>query len=324
MRRRDFITLLGGAAAAWPFAARAQQAGRLPTIGVLGASQSAWSRWIGALEERLRQLGWIDGRTVAIVYRWTEERGERTTPFAEELVRLKVDVIFTSGTPNIVAAKQATASIPIVFTGADPVGTGLVTSLARPGANTTGLSQMSPDLAGKRLQLLHQVLPELRQVAVLGNVDNPGVVAEMGEAQSAGRILGLEVTPAPIRRADDIFAAFAAIKGRVQAVYVAGDPLVGTNRVRIITLALGARLPTVFNVRDHVEAGGLMSYGPNFDDLFRRAGDYIDRILRGAKPSDLPVEQPTKFDLVVNLTTAKALDLTVPPTLLALADEVIE
>ena len=326
MRRREFITLLGGAAAAWPLAARAQQPAKLPTIGFLGASTpSAQSQWVAAFVQRLRELGWIEGRTVAIEYRWAEGRSERFAEIAAEFVRLKVDVIVTAGTAAVLAAKQATSVIPIVFAVAgDPVGSGLVASLARPGGNVTGLSIQATDLAGKRLELLREVVPGLRRLAIMANVGNPGAVLEMGEVQAAARTLGLEVATLEIRRAEDIAPAFEALKGRADALYVCADPLVITNRIRINTLALGARLPTMHGIREYVEAGGLMSYGPNFPDLFRRAADYVDKILRGAKPADIPVEQPTKFDLVINLTTAKALGLDVPPTLLARADEVIE
>ena len=326
MRRREFITLLGGAAAAWPLAARAQQPGKLPTIGFLGAATpAAWGQWVAAFVQRLRELGWIEGRTVAIEYRWAEGRSERYAEIAAEFVRLKVDVIVTQATAAVLAAKQATSVIPIVFAvAADPVGSGLVASLARPGGNVTGLSIQATDLAGKRLELLREVVPGLRRLAIMANVGDPGAVLEMGEVQAAARTLGLEVATFEIRRAEDIAPAFEALKGRAEALYVCADPLVITNRIRINTLALGARLPTMYGFREYVEAGGLMSYGPNFPDLFRRAADYVDKILRGAKPADLPVEQPTKFDLVINLTTAKALGLTVPPTLLARADEVIE
>ena len=283
------------------------------------------SQWVAAFVQRLRELGWIEGRTVAIEYRWAEGRSERFAEIAAEFVRLKVDVIVTAGTAAVVAAKQATSVIPIVFAAAgDPVGTGLVASLARPGGNVTGLSIQATDLAGKRLELLREVVPGLRRLAIMANVGNPAAVLEMGEVQAAARTLGLEVVTLEIRRAEDIAPAFEALKGRADALYVVGDPLVNTNRVRINTLALAARLPTMYGSREYVEAGGLMSYGANFPDLFRRAADYVDKILRGAKPADIPVEQPTKFDLVINLTTAKALGLDVPPTLLARADEVIE
>jgi putative tryptophan/tyrosine transport system substrate-binding protein len=321
IRRREFITLLGGAAA-WPVAARAQQPAKLPTIGFLGAATaSARSQWVAAFVQRLHELGWIEGRTVAIEYRWAEGRSERFAEIAAEFIRLKVDVIVTYATPPAIAAKEATAVIPIVCAVmGDPVGAGLVASLPRPGGNVTGLSNQSADLAGKRVEHLREVVPGLRRLAVLANVSNPVSGVEMGEVQA----LGLDVVTLEIRRGEDIAPAFETLKGRAQALYVAGDPLMITNRVRINTLALGARLPTTYNQREFVEAGGLMSYGPNFPDLFRRAGDYVDKILRGTKPADIPVEQPTKFDLVINLTTAKTLGLEVPPTLLARADEVIE
>jgi putative ABC transport system substrate-binding protein len=325
MRRREFITLLGGAAA-WPLVARAQQAGKLPTIGFLGASTpSAWNLWTAAFVQRLRELGWTEGRTIAIEYRWAELREERLAELAAELVRLKVDVIVTSGTPQVLAAKQATSVIPIVFAAAgDPVGNNLVASLARPGGNVTGLANLTPETGGKRLEFLREVVPGLRRLAILANVSNPAVVLEIAEAQAAARMLGLEVVTPEIRRAEDIAPAFKALEGRVEALYVSTDALVITNRARIHTLAMGVRLPTMYPSREYVEAGGLMSYGVNLPDQFRRTADYVDKILRGAKPGDIPVQQPTKFDLVINLITAKALGLAVPPTLLATADEVIE
>jgi ABC-type uncharacterized transport system substrate-binding protein len=326
MKRREFIMLLGGAAAAWPLAARAQQPGKLPTIGVLGsATPSTQASRFAAFVQRLRELGWIENRTVAIEYRWAEGRSERYSEIAAEFVRLKVDVIVTTGTPVVIVAKQATAVIPIVFvTITDPVGSGLVASLARPGGNVTGLSLQSPDIAGKRLALVREVVPNLRRVAFMGNIDNPFVPREMHEVQAAAGTLGLEAATFEIRRTQDIVPAFEALKHRVEAVYLASEGLTDANRLRINILALGARLPTMWPQQEPVEAGGLMSYGPSFTDQFRRAGDFVDKILRGAKPADLPVEQPVKFDLVVNLVVAKALGLEVPPTLLARADEVIE
>jgi putative ABC transport system substrate-binding protein len=325
MRRRDFITLLGGAAA-WPLAAHAQQTGKLRTIGFMGLStRSAASEWTAAFVRRLGELGWIEGRTIAIEYRWAEGRSARAGEIAAEFVRLKVDVIVTSGTPPVLAAKQATPVIPIVFAGAgDPVDTGLVASLARPGGNVTGLSSQTADLAAKRLGLLREVVLGLRRLAIMGNVGNPFTVREMREVQAAASTLDLDVATPEIRRAEDIAPAFDALKGRADALYVCLDPVLITNRSRINTLALAARLPTIYGLRDFVEAGGLMSYGPNLADQFRRAGDYVDKILRGTKPADIPVEQPTKFDLVVNLTTAKALGLTIPESFLLRADEVIE
>jgi putative tryptophan/tyrosine transport system substrate-binding protein len=324
--RREFIILLGGStAAAWPLSARAQQPGKLPTIGFLAAHPSIESPRIAAFVQRLRELGWTDGRNLAIEYRWAEGRNERYAENAAELVRLKVDVIVTIATPPTVAAKQATAIIPIVFAAAsDPVGTGLVASLARPGGNVTGLSNQISDAGGKKIELLREVVPGLRRLAILANVGNPASVLDMGEAEATARALGLDVTTFEIRRAEDISPAFDALRGRADALYVCVDPLVNTHRIRINTLALAARLPTMHGLREYVEAGGLMSYGPNLPDLLRRAADYVDKILRGAKPGDIPVEQPTRFDLIFNLTTAKALGLEIPPTLLARADEVIE
>jgi putative tryptophan/tyrosine transport system substrate-binding protein len=324
-RRRDFIALLGGAAA-WPLAAHAQQPGRLRTIAFLGPNtHSAASEWVAALVKRLRELGWTEGRTITIEYRWAEGREERFAEIAAELVRLKADVIVTSGTQAVMASKNATSVIPIVFaTAGDPVGTGLVGSLARPAGNVTGLATLANELVGKRLELLREIVPGLRRVAIMGNVANPYMTLELGEVQAAARTLGLETITLEIRRAQDLAPAFEALKSRADALYVCTDALTNTHRIRINIAALGERLPTMHGSRDFVEAGGLMSYGPNFPDMFRRTADYVDKILRGAKPGDLPVEQPTKFDLVVNLTTAKALRLDVPPTLLTRTDEVIE
>jgi putative ABC transport system substrate-binding protein len=325
MRRRDFIKAIAGSAALWPLVARAQQR-KLPTIGFLGAATaSARSQWVAAFVQRLHELGWIEGRTVAIEYRWAEGRGEHFAEIAAEFVRLKVDVIVTYGTPPTIAAKKATAVIPIISAVmGDPVGVGLVASLARPGGNVTGLSNQSTDLAAKQVELLREVVPGLRRLAVLANVSNPVSGAAMGEILAAAKALGLDVVTLETRRAEDIAPAFETLKGSAQALFVVGDPFMITNRVRVNTFALVARLPTIYNQGEYVEAGGLMSYGANFPDLFRRAGDYVDKILRGTKAGELPVEQPTKLDLVINLATARALGLVVPPALLARADEVIE
>jgi putative tryptophan/tyrosine transport system substrate-binding protein len=323
VRRRDFITLLGGAMA-WPMAAGAQQAGKLPTIGFLGADASAFSPWTAAFVAHLRELGWIENRNIAIEYRWSEGRTERYAEIAAEFVRLKVDVIVTVGSavPTVV---QVTTAIPIVFAVAiDPVGNGLVASLAKPGGNVTGLSLQAAHLAGKRLELLREVVPQLRRLAIIFNVGNAQPVLEMRETEAAARTLGIEVVPLEIRRVADFTPAFQALKGNADALYVAIDQLMVANLMRILTLALGARLPTIFSTRDFVQGGGFMSYGPSYTERFGRAADYVDKILRGAKPGDIPVEQPTKFELVVNLITAQALGLEVPPTLLARADEVIE
>jgi putative ABC transport system substrate-binding protein len=325
MRRREFITLVGGAALAWPLSARAQQSGKLLTIGFMGATPSMESQRVAAFVQRLRELGWVDGRNLAIEYRWAEGRPERVSEIAAEFVRNKVDVIVTVASPPTLAAKQATAVIPIVFAAvSDPVGTGLVASLARPGGNVTGLANQMSDTVGKKLEILREVVPDLRRLAIMTNVGNPASVLEMGEAEAAARKLGLEVTTSEIRRAKDIAPAFKALRERADALYLSPDPLMNTNRTGINILAVGARLPTMHGLREYVEAGGLMSYGPNLPDQFRRVADIVDKLLRGAKPGDIPVEQPTRFDLVINLTTANALGLEIPAALLARADEVIE
>src|SRR5262249_52131979 len=296
MRRRDFITLLGGAAAGWPLAARAQQAAN--SIGFLGAStRSAESQWIAALVQRLRELGWIDGRNIVIEYRWAEGHDERLAEIAAEFVHLKVSVIVTWGTPATIAAKQATSVIPVVAAAmGDPLATGIAVSLARPGGNVTGLSALATDLAGKRLELLREVVPNLRRLAILANIGNPASVIEMSGVQTAARTLGLgEVVTSEIRQSKDIAAVFDVLKSGVDALYVCTDPVVTTNMTPINILAAAARVPTMHARRDYVEAGGLISYGTNFPDLFRRAGDYVDKILRGAKPAEIPIEQPIKF-----------------------------
>jgi putative ABC transport system substrate-binding protein len=298
----------------------------LPTIGFLGGggpiSQRAWAE---AFVQRLRELGWIEGRTVAIEYRWGEGRPERYAEIAAEFMRLKVDVILAGGTEAAIAAKQVTSVIPIVFpTAGDPVGSRLVASLARPGGNVTGLSNQASDLPAKRLELLREVLPSLRRLAVMANADYSGGVTEREQIDAVAHALGFKLVPLPVRRREDIASVLDELKGGADALYTTGDPLINTHRLRIITFALATRLPTMFSQREYVAEGGLMSYGPNYPDLNRRAADYVDKILRGAKPGDIPVEQPTKFDLVINLITAQALGLEIPPTLLARADEVIE
>ena len=320
MTRRQFIALIGGAAAAWPLAARAQQAGKVPTIGFEAAPSS--SPWTAAFVQRLRELGWIEGRTIAIEYRWSEGNPARQTEIAAEFVRLKVDVIVSTsiGVPTF---KQATEVIPIVFAlGTDPLGGGVIASLARPGGNVTGLSTLSTDIASKRLELLREAVPGIRRLAVFANAGNPQAVLEVDEVKAAARMLSIEIASLEIRRAQDIASAFEALKA--DALYVVGDALVFSNRTRILTFAHSARLPTMFNNRFFIEAGGLMSYGPNYSDQFRRGAELVDKILRGTKPGDIPVEQPSRFELVVNLTTAKALGLTIPDSFLLRADEVIE
>ncbi len=325
MRRRAFIALLASAATPWPVAARAQQAAKLPTVGFLGASTPAtWASWIGAFVQRLRELGWIEGRTVAIEYRWAEGRNERYAEIAGEFARLNVDVIVTSGSA-VPAARQVAPGIPIVFAVAnDPIGSGLVASLSRPGGNVTGLSIHAAELAGKRLEILREVLPGLRSLAIMANGGYLAALQEMAEMEATARRLGLGASRLDIRRAEDIAPAIEGAKGGANALYACADSLVIANLNRIVASALAARLPTMHYAREFVAAGGLMSYGPNYPDLFRRAAEYVDKILRGAKPADLPVEQPTKFDLVVNLKTAKRLDLAIPESFLARADEVIE
>jgi putative ABC transport system substrate-binding protein len=323
LQRREFIAALGSATV-WPLVARAQQATKLPTIGFSGPLTPATQNdWTSAFVQRMREHGWIEGRTVAIEYRWAEGRGERFGEIVDEFVRLKVDIIVTGGTAAVIAAKQATSLIPIVFgTAGDPIGTGLVASLARPGGNVTGLSNQSADAVGKRLELLREAVPNLRRLAIMANITVPIGKLEMDEVQAAARILDLDVAKVEIRRVEDIAPAIEALKGHTDALYIVTDPLVNTNRVRINML--DSKLPTMHGFRGYVEAGGLMSYGTNLPKSFRRAADIVDKILRGAKPADIPVEQPTEFDLVINLTTAKALGLTIPPSLLARADEVIE
>jgi putative ABC transport system substrate-binding protein len=325
VRRRDFITLAGGAAA-WPVAARGQRSARLPTIGYLGPSNPAnMGPTTSAFLQRLRELGWDEGRTLVIEHRWAEGRPDRVAEIAAEFVRLKVDLIVTTSSNDSLAMKQATSAIPIVFAVAgDPVGTGLVTSLARPGGNVTGLSIQQTDTGGKRIELLRELMPGLRRLAVLGNPESPNVRLELAEVLAATRALGLSSTISEIRSAADIAPAVGALKAAADALYVVTDPLVSTQRTSINVLALEARLPTMYGFREFVEAGGLMSYGANLPDLYRRAAEIADRILRGARPADIPVEQPIRFDLVVNLTTARALGLTIPIALLARADEVIE
>jgi putative tryptophan/tyrosine transport system substrate-binding protein len=326
MRRREFVTLLGGTAAAWPLSTRAQQSAKPPIVGYLGpTSTSTEGQWTPAFVRRLHQLGWIEGRTVDIEYRWAEGHAERLSAFADELVRLKVSVIVTIATAPTIAAKRATSVIPIVFAASgDAVGSGLVASLARPGGNVTGLSIQTVETVSKRVELLRDVVPNLHRLALLANESNPTFRRQVEEVQSAAHALGVEVAPLDVRRADDIAPAFAALDGRAEGLYVMADPLLFYNKLAISALALKARLPDMHSIREEVVAGGLLSYGASFPDLFRRAAELVDKILRGTKPADIPVEQPTKFDLVINLKTAKAHGLTVPHNLLVLADEVIE
>jgi putative ABC transport system substrate-binding protein len=323
MQRREFIALIGGAVS-WPLAVSAQQSGKLRTIGVLGTDAVVWRPWIAAFVNRLHQLGWIEGRTIAIEYRWSEGRADRLAEIADEFVRLKVDVVVAEGTGAAVA-KRATSEIPIVLAiSIDPVGSGLIASLAHPGGNITGLSNQASDLASKRLELLREVVPGLRRLAIMAHPEAPQSVIEMGKVQATAQTLGLDVIPLEIHHAGDVDTAFKALTSKSDALYVVADALVTANVARIITLALAARLPTAFSSASHVKAGGLVSYGPSYEIQFGHAADIVDKILRGAKPGDIPVEQADKFELVVNLKTAKALGLTVPESFLLRADEVIE
>jgi putative ABC transport system substrate-binding protein len=325
VRRREFIAGASAAAAASPLAARAQPRPP-PIIGYLGSTtRSVGEQWLTAFLQRLRDLGWIERQTVAIEVRWAEGRPERFAEIATEFVSLNVEVIVTHNTPPVLAAKKATSVIPIVFaTAGDPVGTGLVKSLARPGGNVTGVSSQTADLAGKTLELVRELLPELRRLAILANGSSSFSRLQVNEAMVAARKLGLSVLTFDVQRTEEMYSVFRALKPREDAVYVILDPLMVTNRILINQLAVGTQVATMHVVREMVEAGGLMSYGPHWLDQFQRAADLVDKILRGRKPADLPVEQPTKFELVINLNTAKALRIDVPPTLLARADEVIE
>jgi putative ABC transport system substrate-binding protein len=322
MRRREFITLVGGAVA-WPCAARAQRPTKLPTVGILGFPSG--QPWTSAFVKGLRNLGWVEGSTIAIEYRWAGGRDESFGQVAAELVRLKVDVIVTAGTSNILAAMQATSLIPIVFAAAgDPIGNKLVSSLAHPGGNVTGLSLEQADIASKRVGLLREVVPNLHRLAMLINAGNPSLPLEISQVGTAVRAIGGEMIKVEIRQVDDLAPALIGLKDRADALYVAADPLVVANRALINKLALDEGVPSMHGFASNVEAGGLMSYGPDFDDLFRRAAGYVDKILHGTKPADIPVELPTKFTLAINLKTAKTLGLKIPDNLLFTADQVIE
>jgi putative ABC transport system substrate-binding protein len=280
--------------------------------------------WFAALVARLHELGWIEGRTVAFEYRFAEGRTERVADITAEFVRLKVDLIATAATDVTLAAKQVTSVIPIVSLMSDPIGSGLVLSLNRPGGNVTGISVQQDELAGKRVELLREVVPSLRRLAVIAYAGNPPSLVELGQAYAAALTFGLEGVKIEIRGMEDITSALESLKGSAEALYVVSHPLINASRIRISTLALAARMATVCGFREYVEVGALMSYGPNLPALFRRAGEFVDKILRGAKPAELPVEQPTKWDLVINVTTAKALGLTIPESFLLRADAVIE
>jgi putative tryptophan/tyrosine transport system substrate-binding protein len=325
MRRREFIAAFGAAVALRSAGARAQTA-KLPTVGFLGIqARASQEKWTAAFVQRLRELDWIEGRTVLIEYRWAEGSGDRMSEIAAEFVRLKVDVILTAGTAATLAAKQATSIIPVVFTTvADPVGTGVVGSLSRPGGNITGLSNQSAEISGKRVALLGEIVPNLRRLAILANISSPIGVTEISKTQLAAQTVGVDTVALAIRRAEEIAPAIEGIKGRADALYIASEALINAHRFRINSLALDARLPTMHGEKGNVEAGGLMSYGASFTDMYRQAAEYVDKILRGAKAAELPVAQPTKFELVINAKIAKALRLAVTDKLNSLADDVIE
>lgn len=325
MRRREFIGLALGTTASWPLAARAQPA-VVPLIGYLGSASASVDRpSLAAFLKRLGELGWTRDRNVRIEPRWAEGRADLAREVAAEFVRLKVDIIVTAGTTNILAAKQATESIPIVFAAAgDPVGAGLVQSLARPGGNVTGLSLEVVGTAGKRLALMRDVIPAARRLAIMGNSTARSVRDEIGEVQAAARTLGLDTVVSEFRNAQEVDPAIESLKGRTDALYVCADPIVTTNQTRINEHALSALLPVVHGLPEFAATGGLMAYGADIPDMCRRAAEIVDRILRGARPADIPVEAPTTFKFVINLKTAKALGLTVPYSVQLLADEVIE
>jgi ABC-type uncharacterized transport system substrate-binding protein len=324
MKRREFIKIVCGLVGAWPLAAYAQQPGNQRLIGIIGADATVWRPWTAALIARLREVGWIEGETVAIEYRWATGRSDRVSEIAAEFERRKVDVIVTYGSA-VTILRQTITSIPIVFAVAfDPVRGGLVQSLAHPAGNVTGVSIQQPDLVGKRLELLRQAIPQLRRLAILADAGYAEPMLEADRVKSTAQGLGLEAARLGIWRAEDIAPAFETLRNRADALYVVSDALIATNRTRIVTLALSERLPTIMSYDDYVEAGGLMSYGPDYADLFRRAADMVDKILRGTKPGDIPVEQPTKFELAINVKTAATLGLTIPQTLLATADQVIK
>ena len=323
IRRREFITLLS-VAATWPLVARAQL--KLRIIGFMGASGgAAVESWVTAFVQRFREVGWVEGSNVAIEYRWADGQFERLADFSAEFVARGVDAIVAEGTVTVAAAKQATTTIPIVFpVCADPVGNKLVDSLARPGGNVTGVSIQTTDLAPKRLELLRELIPGFSRLAVMANPRSPTYALENPAIEAASRVLGIEVSVFEYSRAEEVAPTFERFKDRAQALYLAPDPIAMIVRREVNALALGSRLPTIYPYRDYVEAGGLISYGPNVAANFRRAAEFVDKIFRGAKPGDIPVEQPTKYELVINLKIAKALSLDIPPSLLAVADEVIE
>ena len=323
LERREFITLLGGAALAWPLAARAQQAGKMYRIGMLRVGAPPPS-FIGPFRQGLSDLGYVEGKNTVIEL-GLARREEQLPDVAAELVDLKVDVLVASGTPAVVPARNATQTIPVVFVaGIDPIAIGLVASLARPGGNVTGLTALHADLTGKRLELLKEIVPTLSRVALLSRVANPGHQQYVREAALAARTLGMELQVLPVPASSDYEEAFRSASGAGGLLQV-DDAVFTSHRLTLVELATRHRLPGVYGGgREFVEAGGFLALGPNYSDLYRRAATYVDKLLKGAKPADLPVEQPTKFELIINLKTAKVLGVEVPPMLLARADEVIE
>jgi putative ABC transport system substrate-binding protein len=322
MKRREFIALLGGAVVS-SYPVHAQQ---VRTIGLLGSgSEAAQREWTAAFVQRIAQVGWTEGANLKIVYRWADGNNERFAEIAAEFVKLNVDLLLTHNTLPTLAAKQVTSVIPIVFaTAGDPVGSGIVASLARPGGNVTGLSGQAPDTAGKRIELLRELTPGLESLGVLSESGNPYAALDVKEVQRAARTFNIQVHIVLLQPGDELDVALDSLKGRVQALYVLPIPRFYASRVQLNAGSLAAKLPTMYVIREYVEAGGLISYGPNWPSMWRRAADLVAKVLNGVKPGDIPVEQPTQFDLIINARTAKALGLEVPPALLARADEVIE
>jgi putative tryptophan/tyrosine transport system substrate-binding protein len=325
MWRRKFMLLLGGFAVASTSGAYGQQSAKQPVIGFLVAgTQASHGAWVAAFAQRLSELGWTAGRNIKIEYRWAAGDIRQMTEFAIEFVQKKVDVIVTSAY-GVVAAKQATSTIPIVFAAyGDAVSNGIVGSLARPGGNVTGLSIQPRELSSKRLELLRDIIPNVRRLAALVNANYSGVAQEVIGIRTASAVLNIEANILEIQTADDIEAALATLAGQTDALYVYSEPLTNSNRHQIIRAATAAKIPTIFGFREFVDAGGLISYGPDFTDLFKRAAEFADKILRGAPPADMPVQQPVKFDLIINLKAAKAIGLKISETVLTRADEVIE
>jgi putative ABC transport system substrate-binding protein len=325
--RRELLVALGAGALAWAGATRAQAPAKVRRIGLLSTtSPSVSAPWLQAFRLGLRDLGWVEGRNISIEYRYAEGRQDRFPDLAADLVGLKVDVIVVNVTPTALAAQKATRTIPIVMVaGGDPVATGLAESLARPGGNITGLSQMISELAGKRLELLTEIVPKLSRVAVLWNPQGVGSPLGWKEIQLPARQLGIQLHSLEVRSPDDFNQAFeAASKARAGALFVMPDPVMVTNLKRIAGLAVKSRLPSIFHVSEFADAGGLATYGPDRVDMFRRAATFVDKILKGAKPADLPVEQPTRFELVINLKTAKTLGIKIPQSIMLQATRVIE